>query len=120
MQHEHVAICLAELGHSHRLAILRFIIQQRSAKATVGDIQNALNIPASTLSHHLNRLSQAKLITQEKQGRHIICSPNHLQISALMQFLNAEFQTVQKIPYSLSTASPIKSELKKATVIPGY
>jgi DNA-binding transcriptional ArsR family regulator len=59
---------LAALGHPIRLAILRRIVQGEMAGTPAGEIQQALGIPASTLSHHLSTLSAAQLVQVERQG----------------------------------------------------
>jgi DNA-binding transcriptional ArsR family regulator len=59
---------LAALGHPIRLSILRQIVQGALAGTPAGEIQQALGIPASTLSHHLGTLSAARLVAVERQG----------------------------------------------------
>lgn len=59
---------LAALGHPIRLSILRQIVQGELAGTPAGEIQQALGIPASTLSHHLGTLSAAQLVRVERQG----------------------------------------------------
>jgi ArsR family transcriptional regulator len=44
---------LAALGSPVRLAILRFVVQGGDGGTAAGEIQTKLDIPASTLSHHL-------------------------------------------------------------------
>lgn len=87
MKHEEVAASLAELGNSHRLAVFRYLVQAGHQGAPVGDIQKALNIPASTLSHHLTRMVRVGLIRQEKQSRTIICIPEYEHLEQLIGFL---------------------------------
>ena len=50
---------LAALGHPLRLAILRFVVQVGEGGSPAGEIQNHVELPASTLSHHLKRLVEA-------------------------------------------------------------
>ena len=50
---EHHAEQLGALGHPVRLAILRFAVQAGVEGATAGAIQTHVDLPASTLSHHL-------------------------------------------------------------------
>ncbi len=58
----------AALGHPARLGILRFIVQGEMAGTPVGEIQAALGIPPSTLSHHLSTLAKAQLVRIERRG----------------------------------------------------
>lgn len=90
MNHEQVAASLAELGNTHRLAAFRFLVKAGHQGASVGDIQKALDIPASTLSHHLTRMTQVGLIRQEKHSRSIICIPEYQHLDALIGFLREE------------------------------
>jgi DNA-binding transcriptional ArsR family regulator len=59
---------LGALGHPVRLAILRFVVQAGEQGAPAGDIQARVDLPASTLSHHLKRLLDAGLLTSRSQG----------------------------------------------------
>ena len=56
---EHHAEQLGALGHPVRLHILRFVVQAGAEGAAAGDIQAHVDLPASTLSHHLKRLVDA-------------------------------------------------------------
>jgi DNA-binding transcriptional ArsR family regulator len=59
---------LSALGHPVRLQILRFIVQAGSEGAAAGEIQAHVDMPASTLSHHLKRLASAGLVTARLDG----------------------------------------------------
>src|SRR5258708_30636062 len=52
----------AALGAEPRLAILRFLLSVHPTGAVAGEIQEELDIPASTLSHHLEKLKHVRLI----------------------------------------------------------
>lgn len=90
MEHEEVAASLAELGNSHRLAVFRYLVKAGHDGASVGDIQKALGIPASTLSHHLARMARVGLIRQEKHSRTIMCIPDYEHLESLIAFLKEE------------------------------
>lgn len=90
MDHEAVAASLAELGNTHRLAAFRFLVKAGHGGAAVGEIQKALGIPASTLSHHLARMVKAGLIRQEKHSRTIVCIPEYQHLEDLIGFLQEE------------------------------
>ncbi|OKP04781.1 ArsR/SmtB family transcription factor [Xenorhabdus eapokensis] len=90
MKHEEVAASLAELGNSHRLAIFRFLVKAGHQGASVGEIQKALDIPPSTLSHHLNRMVKVGLIRQAKHSRTIVCIPDYQHLGNLINFLQEE------------------------------
>ena len=56
----------------------------------VGRIQEKLGIAASTLSHHLKRLVDTGLVTQERQATTLICRANYPGMNALIGYLADE------------------------------
>lgn len=54
---------------------------------TTGDIQQKLNIPASTLAHHLKHLAEGGVITQSKLGRTMFNIANYDHLHQLAEFL---------------------------------
>lgn len=78
---------LAALGHPIRLAILRAIVQGELAGTPAGEIQQALGIPASTLSHHLGTLSAARLVLVERQGTTLRYRADFDTLRALTAFI---------------------------------
>jgi len=67
--------------------VLRVLIRAGHAGLNVSDIQQRLDIPASTLAHHLKFLAAGQLIQQEKQGRSVVNRANYDQLKALADFL---------------------------------
>lgn len=59
---------LKALGHTARLAILRLVVQGPVEGTPAGEIQARLEIPGSTLSHHLSELAQAGLLKATRQS----------------------------------------------------
>ena len=59
---------LGALGHPIRLAILRYVVQAGDGGASAGEIQERVDMPASTLSHHLKRLVDAGLLRTRGEG----------------------------------------------------
>jgi DNA-binding transcriptional ArsR family regulator len=57
-----IAKSLKELGHPTRLAIFKRVIKAGYQGIAVGDIQQQLAIPGSTLSHHISSLASAGLL----------------------------------------------------------
>ena len=47
MTNEEAAMCLAELGNTHRLSIFRYLVKAGHDGASVGDVQRQLGIPGS-------------------------------------------------------------------------
>lgn len=84
------ANALRELGHPTRLSIYRELVRAGHEGLPVGELQKHLEIPASTLSHHLSALISAGLISQERQSRTLFCRPCYAQLEQLMAFLTEE------------------------------
>ena len=58
---------LAQLGNPMRLRVVRFLVRAGNVGLPVGRIQEDLDIPASTLTHHLNNLKAAGLLNQKRK-----------------------------------------------------
>lgn len=84
---EEAAKQLEALGNPTRLNIYRYLIQAGSEGVPVGDIQRKLDIPGSTLSHHLTRLVQADLINQNRASRSLYCCANYPAMDSLISYL---------------------------------
>lgn len=80
----------AALGHAARLEVLRLLLAAHPDGLVVGEIQERLEIPASTLSHHLDALRQEGLVTQEREGRNLRYRAGTDTLSAVLDFLYAE------------------------------
>jgi ArsR family transcriptional regulator len=78
---------LGALGHPVRLSILRYVVQGGSDGTPAGEIQSKLVIPASTLSHHLDRLASAGLLKARREGTFIYYSAEYPELKALTDFL---------------------------------
>jgi len=81
---------LEALGNPTRLDIFRLLVRGGPAGRTVGDIQRLLDIPGSTLSHHIGKLVWVGLVEQERQGRTLICRPNFEAMNEAIGFLRDE------------------------------
>lgn len=78
---------LAALGSPVRLAILRRVVQGDAEGTVVGELQAKLDIPWSTLSHHLERLSSAGLLIRRADGRFIYYRADFPSLRALTDYL---------------------------------
>ena len=87
MNLQETAQCLAELGHETRLAIFRHLVKMGPAGSCVGDLQQVLDIPNSTLSHHIARLSKVELVIQQRDGRILHCIPQYKKLQEITDFL---------------------------------
>jgi DNA-binding transcriptional ArsR family regulator len=90
MDLDSAALLMDQLGNQTRLRIVRLLVRAGDQGRTVGDIQRALEVPASTLSHHLSHLRGAGLIRQEREGTVLRCFVDFALISGLVGFLTAE------------------------------
>jgi len=90
MDTDRAAKCLSELGNPTRLSVFRLLVRAGDAGLTVGGIQKHLEIPASTLSHHLSHLVWAGLIVQDRDGRTLHCRSQPGVMDELIGFLMDE------------------------------
>nr|WP_279610943.1 metalloregulator ArsR/SmtB family transcription factor [Vibrio gelatinilyticus] len=85
-----VAKALKELGHPTRLAIFRRIVRAGHSGVPVGDLQQSLSIPGSTLSHHISSLASAGLLSQRREGRTLFCVAEYDKLTDVIGFLQDE------------------------------
>ena len=78
---------LGALGHPARLAILRHVVQAGPEGAAAGEIQAKLDIPASTLSHHIDRLARTGLLEARRECTYIFYSAVFPALRALTDYL---------------------------------
>ena len=90
MQVDIAAKRLAELGHTTRLEIFRYLVKGGRQGVPVGEIQAQLGVPGSTLSHHITRLVSVGLVMQRREGRTLYCVPQYEKLDELLGFLREE------------------------------
>lgn len=90
MELDIAAKVFAELGNRTRLDILKLLIKAGPEGLSVGEIQEHLEIPASTLAFHLRGIVAAGLVEQEKLGRTVLCRPCFDRIDEAVAFLKKE------------------------------
>ena len=88
---------LEALGNPTRLTIYRTLVRVGAGGMPVGQLQGRLKIAASTLSHHLQKLIQVDLLTQERQSTTLICRANYPVMDALVGFLTEECCVEEKV-----------------------
>lgn len=84
---EHVE-ALKALAHIDRLRVF-FHLVRAGEPLPANVIQKALNLPAPTLSHHLDDLEHAGLITRERQERYVLSSVRRDMVMELTRILTA-------------------------------
>ena len=90
MKIETAANQLAELGHVTRLSIYRNLVKAGVDGLPVASLQAQLQVPGSTLSHHINRLVQVGLVKQIREGRVLRCVAQYQSLDELLAFLVKE------------------------------
>jgi DNA-binding transcriptional ArsR family regulator len=86
----------AALGSEARLRIMRVLLSAHPDGLVVGDIGEELGIPASTLSHHLDKLKNEELVKVRREGTYLWYSANTEVLQELLGFLYAECCTRNK------------------------
>jgi len=86
----------AAMGTEARLQILRLLLAAHPEGLVVGDIQSELEIPNSTLSHHLDKLKSEGLVTVQREGTFLRYVAATGALRELLGFLYAECCTRTK------------------------
>src|ERR1700733_12951664 len=84
------------MGTEPRLRILQLLLTAHPEGLVVSDIQGELEIPNSTLSHHLDKLKAEGLVEIQRQGTFLRYTANIGALQELLQFLYAECCTRNK------------------------
>src|SRR5579859_5702788 len=87
---------LSAMGAEPRLRILRLLLSAHPEGMVVGEIGEELEIPNSTLSHHLDKLRNEDLITVQREGTFLRYRANAQSLQELVGFLYAECCTRNK------------------------
>jgi ArsR family transcriptional regulator, arsenate/arsenite/antimonite-responsive transcriptional repressor len=84
------------MGTEPRLRIMQLLLKAHPKGLVVGDIQSELEIPNSTLSHHLDKLKNEDLVEVLREGTFLRYTANTEALQELVQFLYAECCTHSK------------------------
>ncbi len=84
------------MGTEPRLRIMQLLLSAHPEGLVVGDIQGELEIPNSTLSHHLEKLKTEGLVEVRREGTFLRYTANTEALQELLQFLYAECCTRNK------------------------
>ena len=80
----------AALGAEPRLQIMRALLATHPGGMVAGEVQDELKIPASTLSHHLEKLKQVGLVHVRREGTFLWYSANEDALREVLGFLYEE------------------------------
>jgi ArsR family transcriptional regulator len=84
------------MGTEPRLRIMRLLLSAHPDGLVVNEIGTELGIPASTLSHHLEKLKNEDLVKVCREGTYLWYSANAEVLQELLGFLYAECCTRNK------------------------
>ena len=87
---------LSAMGTEPRLRIMQLLLSAHPDGLVVGDIQSELDIPNSTLSHHLDKLKNEELVNVRRESTFLRYTANTEALQELLQFLYAECCTRNK------------------------
>jgi DNA-binding transcriptional ArsR family regulator len=96
---EHVARyadMFSAMGTEPRLRIMQLLLSAHPEGLVVSEIQDELEIPGSTLSHHLDKLKNEDLVQVERKGTFLRYTANTEALREILQFLYAECCTRNK------------------------
>lgn len=78
------------IGAEPRLRIMRLLLSAHPDGLVVGELQSELNIPGSTLSHHLDKLRNHGLVTVHRESTFLRYAVDTDALQELLRFLYAE------------------------------
>ena len=86
----------AAMGTESRLRIMQLLLSAYPDGMVVGEIQDELEISASNLSHHLEKLKNEGLVRVSREGTFLRCTANAEVLQELLTFMFAECCTHNK------------------------
>jgi DNA-binding transcriptional ArsR family regulator len=78
---------LSAMGTEPRLRIMQLLLSAHPQGMVVGDIGSELEIPSSTLSHHLDKLKNEGLVKVRREGTFLWYTANTAALRELLGFL---------------------------------
>jgi DNA-binding transcriptional ArsR family regulator len=87
---------LSAMGTEPRLRIMRLLLAAHPEGMVVGEIGEELEIPNSTLSHHLEKLKNEGLVSVRREGTFLRYAADTAALQDLLGFLYAECCTRNK------------------------
>ena len=87
MDSNHAVQALSALAHDTRLALYRMLVERGPDGLSAGVIAEALGVPPSSLTFHVQHLHRAGLITQRRLSRQVIYAADFAAMNGLVGFL---------------------------------
>jgi ArsR family transcriptional regulator, arsenate/arsenite/antimonite-responsive transcriptional repressor len=85
-----LADMLSAMGSEPRLRIMQLLLAAHPDGLVVTEIQEELDIPNSTLSHHLEKLRGEDLVSVKRESTFLRYTANTDALQEVLQFLYAE------------------------------
>ncbi|MFN4088964.1 MAG: ArsR/SmtB family transcription factor [Alphaproteobacteria bacterium] len=101
---EDAADALAALGNRTRLRLFKLLMRAGPEGLIVGEVQRHMDMPASTLAHHLAALARAGLVSQERRGREVVCTADYATMHGLVGWLTQECCTGVRLASKVGAA----------------
>lgn len=90
MDQDKAIAALAALAQDTRLSVFRLLVKAGPDGMIAGALAEAMDVPPSTMSHHLAKLEQAGLATSWRTSRLIHYAADYAGMQALLGFLMAD------------------------------
>lgn len=87
MEESAVIKSLAALAQPVRLRVFRALVVAGPTGLTPSSLAESLDVPSTSLSFHLKELMHAELVTQERDGRHLIYRAVYENMNSLLAYL---------------------------------
>lgn len=113
MEEQDAVKSLSALAQPMRLRVFRALVVAGPQGLTPGDLSAQLSVAATTLSFHLKELMFAALVSQERNGRHLIYRASFEHMNGLLAYLTEHCCQGQACTPPLPTA-PGKPSRKRA------
>lgn len=112
MEEQQVIKAMSALAQTVRLRVYRALVVAGPQGLTPGDLAGQLDVPATSLSFHLKELMHADLVSQEREGRHLIYRASFEHMNGVLSYLTEH--CCQGRP-----CSPLNPGVQHATRQPG-
>jgi ArsR family transcriptional regulator, arsenate/arsenite/antimonite-responsive transcriptional repressor len=89
---------LGSLGHEQRLRLFHRLLRAGRNGLTIGQVQEALDRPMSTVTFHLRQLVAAGMVVQQKEGRFVRCRASFEALDEIAEFIARECCKDVRVP----------------------
>jgi ArsR family transcriptional regulator, arsenate/arsenite/antimonite-responsive transcriptional repressor len=86
-RHSEAVSAFSALGHGHRLAVYRLLVEAGPNGLSAGAIAGRLGIPPSSLTFHTQALVRAGLVRQRRESRLLLYTADFAAMNVLVAYL---------------------------------